>query len=161
MRMISDPIFSSIRQKVLLSSQVGRWVKLVRNGRTLKGLCPFHNEKTPSFTVDDVKGFYHCFGCGAHGDVIDFVRQKDGLSVMDAVRQLAEGAGIDMSMGASADTVARRKVTKDLYAVTEAACQWFQSQLSKNEKVLAYLRDRGVSPQAIQDFRLGWASGKV
>lgn len=157
--MIPDHVFAGIRQRISLSSEVGRWVKLVRNGRNVKGLCPFHTEKTPSFTVDDIKGFYHCFGCGAHGDVIDFIRQKQNLSLMEAVQQLADRAGIAVPVEDTVSHQAQRNATKSLYAVLESACQWFESQLSQNEKALAYLKDRGISETVIQTFRLGWATG--
>ncbi|HUN52449.1 MAG TPA: CHC2 zinc finger domain-containing protein, partial [Candidatus Sulfotelmatobacter sp.] len=77
----------------MLSSLVARRVRLIKRGREYSGLCPFHNEKSPSFTVSDDKGFFHCFGCGAHGDAIEFVRRSDGLSFPEAVEALAKEAG--------------------------------------------------------------------
>ena len=75
-----------IRSRLTVSEIVGRKVRLVRKGREHTGLCPFHNEKTPSFTVNDDKAFYHCFGCGAHGDVINFVLETEGLSFPETVK---------------------------------------------------------------------------
>src|SRR3546814_7970952 len=83
-----------LRSRVTLSAVVGRRVKLVKRGREHSGLCPFHNEKSPSFTVSDEKGFYHCFGCGAHGSAIDFVMNSEGLSFPEAVERLAAQAGL-------------------------------------------------------------------
>ena len=83
-----------IRAKVPIADVVGQRVKLVRKGREYTGLCPFHNEKTPSFTVNEAKGFYHCFGCGAHGGVIKFEMEAGGLPFMDAVTKLANRAGL-------------------------------------------------------------------
>src|SRR3546814_3142616 len=81
-----------LRERVSLAATVGRKVRLIRRGREHTGLCPFHNEKTPSFTVSDDKGFYHCFGCGAHGDAISFLMGTDGLSFPEAVERLAAEA---------------------------------------------------------------------
>src|SRR5262249_62204960 len=83
-----------LRQRLSLVSVIARKVKLVRRGREQLGLCPFHNEKTPSFTVSDEKGFFHCFGCGAHGDVIGFVMRSEGLGFPEAVERLAREAGL-------------------------------------------------------------------
>ena len=85
-----------LRTRVPLVSVVGRRVKLIRKGREHQGLCPFHNEKTPSFTVNEDKGFYHCFGCGAHGDAIGFEMQSGHLSFTEAVERLAAEAGLDV-----------------------------------------------------------------
>ena len=90
---LSPAFLDELRARVPLSPVVGRRVKLTRAGREWKGCCPFHNEKTPSFYVNDDKGFYHCFGCGAHGDVIRFLTDQEGLPFMDAVKQLAAQAG--------------------------------------------------------------------
>ncbi|WP_310496398.1 CHC2 zinc finger domain-containing protein, partial [Sandarakinorhabdus sp.] len=86
---LSPAFLDELRARVPLQPIVGRRVKLARAGREWKGCCPFHNEKTPSFYVNDDKGFYHCFGCGAHGDVIRFLTDAEGLPFMDAVKQLA------------------------------------------------------------------------
>jgi DNA primase len=83
-----------LRQRISLVNVIARKVKLQRRGREQTGLCPFHNEKSPSFTVSDEKGFFHCFGCGAHGDVIGFVMRSDALSFPDAVERLAREAGL-------------------------------------------------------------------
>src|SRR5512138_3935549 len=85
-----------LRNRIATSEVVGKRVKLVKKGREHSGLCPFHNEKTPSFTVNDDKGFYHCFGCGAHGDAIRFLTDQRGMPFMDAVKELAAKAGMDV-----------------------------------------------------------------
>ena len=93
--MAEPPEFiEDLRQRVPLSDVVRRRVKLIRKGRRYSGLCPFHAEKTPSFSVVDDDGFYHCFGCGVHGDAISFLREMDGLEFMEAVERLAEMAGL-------------------------------------------------------------------
>src|SRR5215469_226784 len=85
-----------LRQRISLADIVGRRVKLTRRGREYVGLCPFHKEKTPSFSAVEDKGFFHCFGCGAHGDVIGFVMQTESLSFPEAVEQLARQAGLEV-----------------------------------------------------------------
>src|SRR6266478_10146139 len=85
-----------LRRRLSLASAVSRRVKLQRRGREFVGLCPFHSEKTPSFSVVEEKGFYHCFGCGAHGDVIGFAMQKANLSFPEAVEELARQAGLEV-----------------------------------------------------------------
>ena len=87
-----------VRARLSCSEVIGRRVRLARKGREHSGLCPFHNEKTPSFTVNDDKGFFHCFGCGAHGDVIGFTMRIDHLSFPEAVERLAGEAGLEVVM---------------------------------------------------------------
>ena len=87
---IPTQFLDEIRARVPLAGVVGRRVKLIKRGREHSGLCPFHNEKSPSFTVSEDKGFYHCFGCGAHGDVIGFVMRSEGLSFPEAVERLVQ-----------------------------------------------------------------------
>ena len=90
---LSPAWLDELRARTMLSALVGRTVKITKAGREFKGCCPFHNEKTPSFYVNDEKGFYHCFGCGAHGDVIRWMTDQRGLAFMDAVKELAAEAG--------------------------------------------------------------------
>ena len=90
---LSPQWLDELRARTLLSAVISPSVKLIRAGREWKACCPFHNEKTPSFTVNDDKGFYHCFGCGAHGDAIRFLTDNRGLPFMDAVKELAASAG--------------------------------------------------------------------
>ena len=90
----SPDFLDELRHRLSLADIVGRKVRLTKRGREFTGLCPFHNEKTPSFTLNEEKGFYHCFGCGAHGDVVGFVMRADGLAFPEAVERLAEQAGL-------------------------------------------------------------------
>lgn len=93
---IPPRFLTELRDRLTLSDIIGRRMKLTRAGREHKGCCPFHHEKTPSFTVNDDKQFYHCFGCGAHGDVLGFVMEHDNLSFIDAVEMLAAEAGMQV-----------------------------------------------------------------
>lgn len=147
-----------IRTRLTLSSVIGRTVKLIKAGREYKACCPFHKEKSPSFFVNDEKGFYHCFSCGAHGDVFAYEMQTAGLSFREAVDKLAAQAGLEVPRETpQAREEARRRA--DLYDVIEAACRFFEAQLRMpvGKEGLAYLRRRGLSDATIAQFRLGWA----
>ncbi len=147
-----------IRARVALAGAVGRRVKLQRRGREHVGLCPFHNEKTPSFTVSEDKGFYHCFGCGAHGDVIGFAMRAEGLSFPEAVERLAAEAGLQVPRASPEERAAARR-RADLYEVVEAAATWFEERLAMPEgaDARAYLESRGLRREAVTSFRLGYA----
>ncbi|MSO91923.1 MAG: DNA primase [Rhodospirillales bacterium] len=154
----SPEFLDELRARVGLADVIGRRVRLVRKGREHSGLCPFHKEKTPSFTVNEEKGFYHCFGCGTHGSAIDFVMAVDGLGFREAVERLAEQAGIEIP----ADTPAARErdeKRKTLYQVMEAAAAYFERCLRMPESrgAMEYLRGRGLDDATIKHFRLGFA----
>lgn len=155
---LSTEFLDEIRARVSLSGVVGRKVKLVKRGREHSGLCPFHNEKTPSFTVSEDKGFFHCFGCGAHGDVIGFVMRTEGLSFPEAAEKLANEAGLQMPVSTPMDREAAQR-RADLYEVLDAATGWFQEQLhaSGGAEARSYLERRGLSPETAAIFRLGLA----
>jgi DNA primase len=155
---LSPAFLDELRARVQLSPVIGRRVKLVRAGREWKGRCPFHNEKTPSFYVNDDKGFYHCFGCGAHGDVIRFLTEQEGLGFIDAVKQLAAQAGMEVP---SDSPEAREKavVNDSLQALAGRAAEWFAAQLQGATGAAAreYLAGRGVSAGMIKEFALGFS----
>src|ERR687886_1502117 len=116
-----------LRARLPLSDVVGKRMRLIRAGREFKAPCPFHNEKTPSFYVNDQKGFFHCFGCGVHGDAIRWLTDQRGLPFMDAVKELAEAAGME---GPAADPRSQEKAERasGLYDVMTAAQAWFEEQ---------------------------------
>jgi DNA primase len=147
-----------IRARVALAGVIGRRLKLTRKGREFSGLCPFHNEKTPSFTVNEEKGFFHCFGCGAHGDVIGFVMRADNLSFPEAVERLAGEAGIEVPV-ASPEERRQAKRQATLLDAVEAACVFFERRLGSAEgrSALDYLHGRGLDDATIARFRLGFA----
>lgn len=153
-----EAFLERLRDALPVSEQVGRRVRLQRRGREFTGLCPFHNEKTPSFTVNDDKRFFHCFGCGAHGDVIGWVMQTEGLSFPEAVERLAELAGLPLPERAPEERAAARR-RAGLHEVMEAACAWFQEQLAAGAGAEArrYLEGRGLTAETIARFRLGFA----
>ncbi|MBI3440459.1 MAG: DNA primase [Proteobacteria bacterium] len=147
-----------LRARIPLSDIVGKRMKLTRAGREYKGCCPFHKEKSPSFTVNDVKGFYHCFGCGEHGDSIGFLMKHDNLSFMDAVTQLASLAGMQVPKATPEDEK-KYKEQASLYGLMDFAARWYEQQLhdGKNKKILRYLLERGLSLDTIRGFKLGFS----
>lgn len=158
---ISPAFLDEIRARVALSSVIGRKVKLQRAGREWKGCCPFHNEKTPSFYVNDEKAFYHCFGCGAHGDVVRFVCEAEGRTFREAVEQLAGEAGLEMPRDTPANR-ARDERLKGLLDVMTAAQAWFAEQLQgiHGADARAYLQRRGLLPETIRRHGIGFAPDK-
>jgi DNA primase len=155
---LSPQFLDEIRARTLLSALVGRSIKLTKAGREHKGCCPFHNEKTPSFYVNDDKGFYHCFGCSAHGDAIRWMTDYNGLPFMDAVKELAAAAGLEVP-AADPRAAERAERANSLYDVVEAAQVWFVEQLAGPEgaEARAYLERRGLKAETIRAFGLGYA----
>jgi DNA primase len=147
-----------LRARITLSTLVQRSIKLTRAGREWKGCCPFHDEKTPSFYVNDAKQFYHCFGCGAHGDAISWMVDQQGLQFMDAVKELAAMAGMEVP---APDPVMAKKAEAraNLIDVTEAAQKFFMTSLARpsGEAAREYLQRRGFDPQVMAEFGFGWA----
>lgn len=147
-----------IRTRIPLSDIVGKQVRLQRRGREFTGLCPFHREKSPSFSVVEDKGFFHCFGCGAHGDVIGFVMRTENLAFPEAVERLAGMAGMEMPRQTPQERE-REKRAATLYDVLEESARWFEQQLTGPEggETRDYLKRRGVKPETVERFRLGYA----
>lgn len=134
---------------------IGRRVNLVKAGRDYKAPCPFHDEKTPSFTVSAQKGFYHCFGCGAHGTVIGFLMNYENLEFVDAVEALAEMLGLEVPREAgSAD---RRRDSGSLYKLMAEADRIYRTALRKDPRAVAYLKDRGIEGRTAARFAMGYA----
>jgi len=147
-----------LRAKISIADVVGAKVKLTRKGREYTGLCPFHNEKTPSFTVNEAKGFYHCFGCGAHGDIIKFEMDANGLTFIDAVEKLAHKVGLQLPKlsNESHEQVEKRNTA---YDIMEMAARFFEKnlRLTGGQEALEYLYHRGFDDNIIAKFRLGYA----
>src|SRR5579859_1078850 len=147
-----------LRSRVSLATVIGRTVKLTRKGREHSGLCPFHNEKTPSFTVAEEKGWFHCFGCGAHGDVIDFIMRTQHASFPEACEMLAQEAGLELPSDTPEER-AKSVQRATMLEALEAACVFYQQQLQTagGKQALTYLLGRGVNEESVTRFRLGWA----
>lgn len=147
-----------LRARTLLSGLIGKTVKLQRAGREWKACCPFHQEKSPSFTINDEKHFYHCFGCGAHGDAIRFLTEARGLQFMDAVKELAAQAGMEVP---AADPRAAEKAERaaGLHDIMQSAADWFIEQLGgiAGAGARAYLDGRGIAEATRRRFGLGFA----
>ncbi|GEN98778.1 DNA primase [Novosphingobium sediminis] len=147
-----------LRARVSLSALIGRSVRVTKAGREFKACCPFHNEKTPSFTINDEKGFYHCFGCGAHGDAIRWMTDHQGLPFLDAVKELAASAG--MEVPAPDPRAARRaEEQKSLHDVMAAAQAFFVKSLAEDQgaQARAYLASRGFPAGIVKEFGFGYA----
>jgi DNA primase len=144
------------KARLPLAEVVARYVRLTRRGREHLGLCPFHQEKTPSFTVSEAKGFYHCFGCGQHGNAIDFIMAIEGLEFVQAITRLAELTGLPAPQRSAAGAP---PVDQTLYAVNEAAARWFAGRLESGQgaEAASYLAGRGLDRATILRFGLGYA----
>jgi DNA primase len=155
---LSPQWLDELRARTTLSAVIAPSVKLIKAGREFKACCPFHQEKTPSFTINDEKGFYHCFGCGAHGDAIRFLTDSRGLQFMDAVKELAGKAGMDIPAPDPRDRE-RQERSAGLHDVMAAAQKWFAEQLNGVEggEARAYLAGRGIDPKLIERFGIGYA----
>ena len=154
----SDTLVDIIHDKVLLSDVISKTVNLSKKGTDFIGLCPFHNEKTPSFTVSNDKGFYHCFGCGAHGDVISFIMEKESIDFKEAIKILASEAGINISDY----SFKNKKISKEelkLKEILEISKDYFKINFNSTsgDKVKNYLEKRKISLKASSYFELGFA----
>ncbi len=158
MATFTPAFLDELRTRLPASEVIGRRVKLVRAGREFKACCPFHKEKSASFTVNDSKGFFHCFGCGAHGDIIGFTMRIENRSFPDAVETLANLAGMDVPKS-SPEEAERYEQEKNLYTLIEDAARFFEEQLfsAAGKPALDYARSRGLSDECITRFRLGFA----
>jgi DNA primase len=155
---LSPAFLDELRARTLLSALIGKTVKLTKKGREFAACCPFHNEKTPSFYVNDEKAFYHCFGCGAHGDAIRWMTDQRGLPFMEAVKELAQTAGLELPAPDPRDA-ARAERAKSLHDVMAAAAAWFEEQYAglPGATARAYVEKRGITEATRKTFGLGYA----
>jgi len=156
---IPDSFKQDLLNRVDVVEVVSRYVQLRKAGANYSGLCPFHNEKTPSFSVSPAKQFYHCFGCGAHGNAIGFLMAYGGMGYVDAVKDLAASVGMQMPewQPRSPQEAARRERETDLYAVMEQAMDFYRAELKKSPRAIDYLKRRGVTGEIAARFRIGYA----
>jgi len=136
---------------------VERYVPLKKAGANFVACCPFHNEKSPSFTVSQSKQFYHCFGCGAHGTAIGFVMEHAGFGYVEAIEELARNVGLDVPRERSAAGEAYQKVAPDLYEVMQTATRYYREQLKQSPRAVDYLKQRGLSGEIAAKFGIGYA----
>ena len=148
-----------LRNRIPLASLVGRQVRLIRRGRELAGLCPFHHEKTPSFYVVEDKGFFHCFGCGAHGDAVGYLMRAENLDFIEAIERLASEAGLAVPQQTPQERERAQRQKTQLEALA-AAANFYEARLwaPAGARARDYLAARGLDEETIRRFRLGWAS---
>ncbi|HZW22214.1 DNA primase, partial [Noviherbaspirillum sp.] len=161
--MIPQSFIQDLLNRVDIVDVVGRYVQLKKGGANYMGLCPFHNEKSPSFTVSPTKQFYHCFGCGAHGTSIGFLIEYSGMGFVDAVRDLAQGCGMVVpDQDDKIPPAQRAQQQAQSMALTEAltkANDYYRAQLRTAQNAVAYLKNRGLTGEVAARFAMGYAPG--
>lgn len=151
---IPQDFIDDLIERVDIADVIGSRVKLKKAGREYKAPCPFHSEKTPSFTVSSQKGFYHCFGCGAHGTAIGFLMEFDRLEFPDAVEELAQIAGVAVPRD---DQVEKRAPLAPVHDVLQKAAGFYRQALKENSTAVEYLKSRGLAGETVQAFGIGFA----
>jgi len=158
---IPQTFITDLLNRVDIVDIVGRYVQLKKGGANFMGLCPFHNEKSPSFTVSPTKQFYHCFGCGAHGTAIGFLIEYSGMGFVDAVKDLAQNVGMIVPDADDRIPPAQRAAQQaQTLAMTDAltqACNFYRAQLRDAPNAIAYLKNRGLTGEVAARFGMGYA----
>ena len=154
---IPESFIQELLGRLDIADVVERYVPLRKAGANYSACCPFHSEKTPSFTVSPVKQFYHCFGCGAHGSAIGFVMQYSGLGFIDAVEDLASHIGLQVPRETSAHRVADSARKAPLTELMARAAGFYRQQLKASPKAVDYLKGRGLTGEIAARFGLGYA----
>jgi DNA primase len=156
--MIPQSFIADLLNRIDIVEVVGRHVTLKKAGANFQGLCPFHNEKSPSFSVSPIKQFYHCFGCGAHGSAISFLMEHSGLTYVDAIEELARSAGLTVPREERRpQDLAKQQQAVALSEVMSPAADWYKQQLKQNTRAIDYLKGRGLSGEIAKRFNLGYA----
>lgn len=156
--MIPKNFIHDLLNRLDIVDVIERYVPLKKAGANYVACCPFHNEKSPSFTVSQNKQFYHCFGCGAHGTAIGFVMEHGGLGFVDAVEELARSAGVTVPREApTPEQTQQHKVTPDLYEVMQSATRYYRDQLKQSAPAIDYLKRRGLSGEIALRFGIGYS----
>ena len=157
--MIPDSFKQDLLNRVDIVDVVQRYVQLRKAGTNYVGLCPFHNEKTPSFSVSPTKQFYHCFGCGVHGNAIGFLMAYASVGYVDAVKDLASQVGMQVpeSRPRTPEEAARKEREPDLYALMEKAMDFYRAELKKSPRAIDYLKSRGLTGEIAARYRMGYA----
>jgi DNA primase len=151
--LIPDSFVQELLERIEIVDIIERHVQLKRSGREFQACCPFHEEKTPSFTVSPQKQFYHCFGCGAHGSAIGFLMNYEGLEFVDAVEDLAKMAGLKVPREASRQA----RPSSGLYELLAEAARWYQQLLRANQDAIDYLKGRGLTGEVVKEFGIGYS----
>jgi DNA primase len=156
---IPDSFKQDLLNRVDIVDVVQRYVQLKKGGANFMGLCPFHGEKTPSFTVSPSKQFYHCFGCGMHGNAIGFLMAYAGMGYVDAIKDLASSVGMQVPewQPRTPEEAARQERETDLYGLMEKAMDFYRAELKKSPRAIEYLKGRGLTGEIAARFRIGYA----
>ena len=154
--MIPQAFIQELLARIDIVDVVGQHVKLRKAGANLLGLCPFHGEKSPSFTVSPAKQFYHCFGCGAHGSALGFLMEHTGVSYVEAIGDLARAAGLTVPQESGRDSGSAR-VAPDLFELMQAAADFYRLRLKESPRAIDYLKGRGLSGRTAARFAIGYA----
>jgi len=157
MARIPDAFIDDLLARSDIVEVVGSRVPLKRQGKEYAARCPFHDERSASFTVSPTKQFYHCFGCGAHGTAISFLMNYDRLEFLDAVDELAKRVGMEVPRDTQPRTAQQQDDSRDLYSALDAATRFFQTALKGSDKARAYLDQRGVDEENRERFAIGYA----
>ena len=155
--MIPKNFIQDLLNRLDIVDVVERYVPLKKAGANFVACCPFHSEKSPSFTVSQTKQFYHCFGCGAHGTAIGFVMEHAGLGYVDAIEELARSVGLEVPHERRATGETYQKVAPDLYEVMQTATRYYREQLKLSRRAIDYLKQRGLSGEIAAKFGIGYA----
>ncbi|MEO8343187.1 MAG: DNA primase, partial [Gallionella sp.] len=155
--MIPKNFIQDLLNRLDIVDVIERYVPLKKAGANFIACCPFHNEKSPSFTVSQTKQFYHCFGCGAHGTAISFVMEHAGLGYVDAIEELARSMGLEVPHERQAAGEAYQKIAPDLYEVMQTATHYYREQLKLSQHAIDYLKQRGLSGEVAAKFGIGYA----
>jgi len=154
---IPDSFKQDLLNRVDIVDVIERYVPLKKTGANFSACCPFHSEKTPSFTVSPGKQFYHCFGCGANGNAISFLMEYQGMGYVEAVKDLAEDVGMKLPDFEPRNSVKKPETDTDLYGIVERAAQYFREQLKDSPKAIEYLKGRGLSGKVAARFGIGYS----
>lgn len=164
-----DSAKEDVRSRIDIAALIGRYITLKPSGQVLKGLCPFHKEKAPSFQVNPARGFFHCFGCGKGGDVFKFVEEIEGVGFSEALAMLAEECGVELPkyqsphglvderVDSPGTETGRKLSKKDLLSIHETAARFFYATVKTSPAAVEYFKTRGLKPETVRNFRLGYA----
>lgn len=155
--MIPKSFIQDLLNRLDIVDVIERYVPLKKAGANYSACCPFHNEKSPSFTVSQTKQFYHCFGCGVHGTAISFVMEHLGLGYVDAIEELARSVGLEVPHERPAAGEIHQKVAPDLYEVMQTATRYYREQLKISQRAIDYLKQRGLNGEIAAKFGIGYA----
>src|SRR6188768_4252404 len=155
--MIPNDFIQTLLSRIDIVDVIDRYVPLKKAGANYAACCPFHNEKTPSFTVSPTKQFYHCFGCGAHGTAIGFLIEYGGKSFPDAVDELARDAGLEVPRIERPGEKERRDEALDLSELLLVAAKFYRGELKDSPRAIVYLKGRGLTGEIAARFGIGYA----